>query len=106
LVRAEASARRAVQLDPTWADAQFVLGNVLAAAHKNGALEAYGEAVRLAPRSPHFQYQLGLALDKHGEFAAAARAFEARLQIAPEFWPALSQLAFLLRRMCEWHSLP
>jgi len=106
LVRAEASARRAVQLDPNWADAQFVLGNVLAAAQKSGALDAYREAVRLAPRSPHFQYQLGLALDKHGEFAAAARAFEASLQIAPEFWPAVSQLAFLQRRMCDWHALP
>ena len=106
LVRAEASARRAVQLDPSWADAQFVLGNVLAAAQKKGALDAYREAVRLAPRSPHFQYQLGLALDKTGEFTSAASAFEASLRIAPEFWPALSQLAFLQRRMCDWHSLP
>ena len=106
LVRAEASARRAVQLDTNWADAQFVLGNVLAAANKVGALDAYREAVRLAPRSPHFQYQLGLALNTQGEFAAAASAFEASLNIAPEFWPALSQLAFLQRRMCEWRSLP
>jgi predicted O-linked N-acetylglucosamine transferase (SPINDLY family) len=106
LERAEASARRAIQLDPHWADAQFVLGNVLAAAHKSGALGAYREAVRLAPRSPQFQYQLGLALDTHGEFAAAVGAFETSLRIAPEFWPALSQLAFLQRRLCDWHSLP
>ena len=106
LTRAEASARRAIQLDPHWADAQFVLGNVLATARKAGALDAYREAARLAPRSPQFQYQLGLALDTNGEFTAAAAAFEASLHVAPEFWPALSQLAFLQRRLCDWHTLP
>jgi len=105
LDRAEASARRAIQLDPHWPDAQFVLGNVLATAHKKGALDAYREAVRLAPRSPQFNYQLGLALDEHGEFSAAASAFETSLRIAPEFWPALAQLAFLQRRQCDWHAL-
>jgi predicted O-linked N-acetylglucosamine transferase (SPINDLY family) len=106
LSRGEASARRAIQLDPHWADAQFVLGNILAAGQKPDALEAYREAVRLAPRSPQFQYQLGLALDMHGDFAAAVAAYEASLRIAPEFWPALSQLAFLQRRLCDWHTLP
>jgi len=105
LGRAEASARRAIQLDAHWADAQFVLGNILAAAHKTGALDAYREAVRLAPRRPQFQYQLGLALDGQGEFVAAGRAFEASLAVAPEFWPALAQLAFLQRRLCDWHAL-
>ena len=106
LVRAEASVRRAIQLDPQWADAQFVLGNVLSAARKPGAVVAYRESVRLAPRSAQFQYQLGLALEAAGEFAAAVRAFEASLAVFPDFWPALSQLAFLQRRMCDWHALP
>ncbi len=112
LQRAESSARRAIQLAPQWADAHFVLGNVLdAAAHqsfarKPAALDAWREAARLAPGNPQYQYQLAMALDGHGEFAAALRAYDACLRIAPEFWPALSQSTFLHRRLCDWHALP
>src|SRR5205823_2714796 len=62
LGRAEASARRAIQLDPQWSDAQFVLGNIPTAAHKPGALEAYRQAEveplqeRFGPR-PHARRQ-------------------------------------------------
>ncbi|MBS0569461.1 MAG: tetratricopeptide repeat protein [Proteobacteria bacterium] len=106
LNRAEASAQRAVQLAPHWADTHFVLGNVLDAARKPGALEAWREAVRLAPSNPQFQYQLGLAQEHEGRFAAAVQAYQACLALVPEHWSALSQLAFLHRRLCDWRALP
>ena len=107
LERAEASARRAIQLAPQWGDAHFVLGNVLLeAGRRDGALEAYREAVRLAAGNAQFQYQLGATADAQGDFVTAARAYDACLRTAPEFWPALSHLAFLHRRRCEWHALP
>lgn len=106
LDRAETSARRAIQLAPLWGDAHFVLGNVLEAAGKPGAIEAYRDAVRLAPQDPRFAYQLGNALDHAGDLTGAVRAYQACLRVAPDFWPALSQLAFLYRRLCEWHALP
>ncbi len=105
--RAEASARRAIQLAPQWADTYFVLGNILSTSPgKGGALDAYREAVRLAPGNSNFAYQLGLALDQNGHLVAALNAFETCLRIDPEYWPALSQLVFLRRRLCDWHALP
>ncbi len=106
LVRAETSARRAIQLAPQWADTYFVLGNVLDSGHKPGALEAWQEAVHLAADNPQYQYQLGLGLAAAGRFAAAVRAFSACLALAPGHPPALSQLAFLHRRLCDWRALP
>ncbi|MBS0556652.1 MAG: tetratricopeptide repeat protein [Proteobacteria bacterium] len=106
LVRAETSAQRAVQLAPNWADAHFVLGNVLGGARKPGALAAWGEAARLAPANPQYQYQLAIAQEREGRFAAAIRTFEACLALVPDHWPALSQLAFLHRRLCDWRALP
>jgi predicted O-linked N-acetylglucosamine transferase (SPINDLY family) len=107
LTRAEASAQRAVQLAPHWADAQFVLGNVLAAARKpGGGLDHWREATRLAPGNAQYHYQLGIGEENSGHFAAALRAFQACLKLAPEHWPALSQLTFLHRRLCDWRALP
>ena len=107
LERAESSARRAAQLAPHWAEAQFVLGNVLAAAGRDAAaLDAWREAARLEPGNPQLKYQLALGLETAGDLGGAARAYDAALKIAPEYWPALSQLAFLERRVCNWHALP
>ena len=106
LVRAETSAQRAVQLAPYWADAHFVLGNVLEGARKPGAVAAWSEAARLAPGNAQYQYQLAIGLEREGRFAAAVRAFEACLALVPDYWPALSQLAFVHRRLCDWRALP
>ncbi len=105
--RAESSARRATQLAPTWADAHFVLGNILFESNrKTAALNAYREAARLAPNIVQYHYQLGISLDGQGDFAGAVRAFQSCLRIAPGYMPALSQVIFLHRRLCEWNVLP
>jgi predicted O-linked N-acetylglucosamine transferase (SPINDLY family) len=105
--RAESSVRRAIQLAPHWADAQLVLGNVLSiAGRKAAARDAWHEAARLEPRNPQLQYQHALALEEQGDLAGAQRAYEAALRSAPDYWPALSQLTFLQRRLCNWHALP
>ncbi|MDR3387024.1 MAG: tetratricopeptide repeat protein [Rudaea sp.] len=107
LDRAESSARRAIALAPQWGDAHFVLGNVLnEVGRKPAALDAWRQAARFAPDNPSFRYQFALALDSHGDFTAALREYEACLRAAPEFWPALSQLTYLRRRLCDWHQLP
>jgi predicted O-linked N-acetylglucosamine transferase (SPINDLY family) len=104
--RAETSARRAVQLAPTWPDAHLVLGNILFESNrKPAALVAYREAARLAPASAQIQYQFGIALDGQGDFAGSVRAYEACLRNAPQYMPALSQLIFLHRRLCDWTAL-
>jgi predicted O-linked N-acetylglucosamine transferase (SPINDLY family) len=106
LERAEASARRAIQLAPQWADAHFVLGNVLdEAGSPVQAGSAYREAARYAPHDPRYLYQLALTLDERGEYEQALGTFERALEIQPDFWPALSQLVYVKRRVCDWHDL-
>jgi predicted O-linked N-acetylglucosamine transferase (SPINDLY family) len=106
LERAEASSRRAIALAPQWADAHFVLGNILAEAGSAVQAEtAYREAARYAPHDPRYLYQLALTLDQRGEFEQASSAYARALEIRPDFWPALSQLVYLKRRICDWHDL-
>ncbi|HSE12794.1 MAG TPA: tetratricopeptide repeat protein, partial [Rudaea sp.] len=106
LDRAESSARRAIQLGPRWADAHFLLGNILAEAGKTlQAAAAYRDAVRDAPADARYHYQLALTLEDQGDFAEAQRTYERALELKPDFWPALSQLVFLKRRVCDWHQL-
>ncbi|MEP6484515.1 MAG: tetratricopeptide repeat protein [Rudaea sp.] len=105
--RAESSARRAAQLAPTWPDAHLVLGNILFESNrKPAALKEYQEAARLAPGNLQFQYQLGIALDGQGDFAGSIRAYQTCLKNAPHYMPALSQLIFMHRRLCDWVVLP
>jgi predicted O-linked N-acetylglucosamine transferase (SPINDLY family) len=106
LDRAESSARRAIQLAPHWADAHFVLGNVLAESGK--ALEAaaaYRAAVHDAPGDTRYHYQLALTLEDQGDYPQAQLIYERALELKPDFWPALSQLVFLKRRVCDWSRL-
>ena len=106
LERAESSARRAIQLAPHWGDAHFVLGNILAEAGKPlQAAAAYRDAVRDAPSDARYHYQLALTLENQGDFLPAQRSYERALELDGAFWPAVSQLAFLKRRVCDWHQL-
>jgi predicted O-linked N-acetylglucosamine transferase (SPINDLY family) len=106
LDRAETSARRAIQLAPQWADAHFVLGNVLSEARDTARAErAFREAARLAPHDARYHYQHALALDETADYAQAVAAHQRALAADADFWPALSQLAYLKRRLCDWHDL-
>jgi tetratricopeptide (TPR) repeat protein len=82
--------RRAVALDPNYADAHHVLGSMLAneGNYKEGIPELE-QAVKLAPDNPTYQYALGNAYRSDRslpEAAAKARAaFEKALEINPAF---------------------
>lgn len=106
LDRAESSARRALALAPQWADAHFVLGNILTEGGRtDAAAAAYLAAVQHAPNDARFHYQLALTLDERGDYAGAVDAYEQALKHRPDFWPALSQLIYLKRRLCDWNNL-
>jgi predicted O-linked N-acetylglucosamine transferase (SPINDLY family) len=106
LERAESSARRAIALAPQWADAHFVLGNILVEGGRTeSAAAAYRAAVTHAPNDVRFHYQLALTLDDRSDYAGAIAAYEQALRRQPDFWPALSQLVYLKRRVCDWNGL-
>jgi len=92
-IAAENSARRALVLAPNWPDAWFVLG------------VAYRTTLAHAPRHAQAAYNLALELEESGDWHAAARACERALDAAPDAYPALAELVFLKRRLCEWNGL-
>jgi Flp pilus assembly protein TadD len=70
--------------DDSAARAAYTKGNrLLLTGDTGGAISAYEEATRLAPSSPAGYRGLGLAYEKQGNSAEAARAFRRYLKLAP-----------------------
>ena len=87
LAEAAESLRLAIATDATHAPYHTSLGEVLnAAGDCDGAIEALGEAVRLAPDDPRPRNSLGLALTNAGRFEEAERCFLHVLDTDPT-WP-------------------
>lgn len=95
---AEAAYRRALALDPRFAEAHNNLGNVLRALGRGAeAVAAYREALACGLDHPLVHYNLGSALKQAGEPAAAERAFARALAMRPDYAEAFNNLANLLR---------
>ena len=91
---------------PQLADAHFLHGLCLQAAARHGeAIDAYAQAGHLAPTDARFPYQRGLALEECKRHEEASDAFAAALVRDPDAIPALAQLVFLRRLLCDWQDL-
>ncbi|MGE5656540.1 MAG: tetratricopeptide repeat protein [Actinomycetota bacterium] len=72
LPKAEVAFRKAVEIDPTFAEAYANLGSVLANQNKLAeAIPAFLQAIRLQPNSPAFHYLLGVALYQNNRLPEA-----------------------------------
>ena len=82
--KAEAEYRRAVELDPDYADAFYNLGLLL---QKNArypeAVSAFREVTRLAPKNALAFNNLAIVTAQSGDFAGSLAAFRAALKIDP-----------------------
>ncbi len=95
--RAEAAYRRAVELDPSLANAVTNLGNLM---YRRGRLEEaenlYVRALQIDPEQPEAFYNLGFLLYDRGETAAAVLNFRRALRTDPAFADAHFNLAMAL----------
>jgi len=92
---------------PQLADAHFLQGLCLEAAGRHReAIDAYAQAERLAPTDARYPYQRGLALEECKRHEEAKDAFAVALVSDPHSIPALAQLVFMHRRLCDWKDLP
>ncbi len=93
---AEASALRAVELNPELADGWTTLGTVYAWGLKQrDAAEAFGKSLKIAPRQPRVLLSLGHVRKTLGETEASVRAYRAGLALEPrlgEAWWSLADL--------------
>lgn len=83
-----------------------MLAEVLEARDAHGeAARAYGRALELAPDDPELHYNLGLALDRDGQWSAALDRYRQALAIQPDLGPALSESLYLRRSLCDWDGI-
>jgi tetratricopeptide (TPR) repeat protein len=100
--RAEAAYQRAVELDPTLANAVTNLGNLM---YRRGRLEEaenfYVRALQIDPEQPEAFYNLGFLLYERGDVAAAVLNFRRALRTDPAFADAHFNLAMALADLGE-----
>lgn len=113
---AKAAYRRALQLDPDFADAHANLGRLL---HQEGRLDLaadhYGRAAELDPRSATAAFNLGVALEDLGRETEAVRAYARALVADPErpephfnlarLYEAMGREADALHHLVEYRRL-
>ncbi|MFM7132744.1 MAG: tetratricopeptide repeat protein, partial [Planctomycetota bacterium] len=94
---AERFLRRAVEMDPGYANARFHLGDALAArGDLAGAVEQWQAVAGLAPRDAEVRIKIGLALGELGKQADAIASLRDAIRLAPASPEARYSLAVAL----------
>ncbi|MET0385376.1 MAG: tetratricopeptide repeat protein [Polyangiales bacterium] len=97
---AEAAYRRAIELDPTLANALTNLGNLMFKRDRLDEAEVlYVRALKLDAEQPEAHYNLGFLLFDRGDAAAAIESFERALSSDPAFADAHFNLAMALQEL-------
>lgn len=97
---AEAAYRRAIQLDPTLANAFTNLGNLMCKRDRQDEAERmYTRALKLDPEQPEAHYNAGFIAFERGDLPSAAESFERALTSDPGFADAHFNLAMALQEL-------
>ena len=97
LADAEELYKRILHMDPTAADAWYLLGAMAdEAGQSETALRYLDEALKLAPHNGQFYYSRGLALQNLDQLKAAASAYRETLRLSPGHVQAQENLAVAL----------
>jgi Flp pilus assembly protein TadD len=96
---ARAEYTRTIAIDPKMSEAYLNLGTLLLDKQENAAAVApLRKAVDLLPAQSHPRYLLAVALDRSGDRAGAAEAFEALLHLDPNDATAINYLGWAALR--------
>ncbi len=84
LYRAGREFERAIELDPSYADARINMGTVYMRRGKHAkALKSYLSALELAPDHPLVHYHLAVLYEKTGRYQDARRHYSRFIELAP-----------------------
>jgi tetratricopeptide (TPR) repeat protein len=100
---AKMSFRKAVQADPTFAEAQYNFSGALEMSGQDDSALIYGkEAVRLNPDHVEGHNNLGIIYAKKGEYGSATAAFERVLELDATHFSAANNLGILYSELEEF----
>jgi tetratricopeptide (TPR) repeat protein len=76
---------KAIELDPSYADAYYYRGLIYREREEYGkAVEDFSKAVELSPDDPYNHYQLGVTYNNNDEYELAIESFDKSIALAPE----------------------
>ncbi len=97
LNEAEAALQKAIEWEPNFGAAYELLAQTYLAGNKlPEALQQLAQVTEKNPRNVSALMKMATLLDKQGESAKAAKTYQDLLKVAPQFVPALNNLAYLL----------
>jgi Flp pilus assembly protein TadD len=105
--QAEVSFRRALQDDPSSAEAHYSLGSVYLKQEKNAQARAsFEQALKLTASypdtGPNAWNNLGLLATREGRTSDAIGYFQGALRLSPDYWIALENLGSAYRQQKRW----
>jgi tetratricopeptide (TPR) repeat protein len=90
---------RAIQIDPTYADAHCNLGSALIRQDRvKDAIIAYKEAIDIEPNFAQPYFNLGLLLNNIGKIDEAIACFQSAIELVPNWAEAHQYLGAILQR--------
>jgi tetratricopeptide (TPR) repeat protein len=93
---AEASFRKAIELDPTERSAYERLGRFYAATGRSEkTIEIYEKALELRPDDPGFNHYLGMLYELRGDSTRAVARYEEAVRLDPNLAEAKNNLAYI-----------
>jgi serine/threonine protein kinase/Tfp pilus assembly protein PilF len=106
VAQADASSKRALELDPESAEARSSRGFLLAYQHRYPEAEReFEDAMRLDPTLYEAPYFYGRALQSQGKLEAAAQMYERAVSLRPDEYQTLSYLAMAYQSLGESEKL-
>jgi serine/threonine protein kinase/Flp pilus assembly protein TadD len=106
VAQADASSKRALELDPESAEARSSRGFLLAYQHRYSEAEReFEDAMRLDPTLYEAPYFYGRALQSQGKLEAAAQMYERAVILRPDEYQTLSYLAMAYQSLGESEKL-
>jgi len=102
---AQAAYRRAIELDPSFADAYLNLGAMLCEArHCDAAMALYDSAIVACPKSALIRFNRAVALEDLGRIEEAVSSYELSLNLDPALADAHFNIARLKERLGDSQS--
>ncbi len=105
LKKAELLQRKAIELNPNFANAHSNLGNLLCDLGKSKEAEmSYRKAIELNPNFANAHHNLGYILSESGKYSEAIKSYKSALKLNTSLSATKADLIISKRDICDWNN--